>query len=84
MLDYRLRMAAGAFTLVGGPFFLLMPQPAKHRAVIPWFGLLMLVEGLVLPTQGVRLGLPPLPLYADTAACFTGGRGILRSAARAE
>ena len=44
----------------------------------------MLVEGLVLLTQGVRLGLPPLPFYADTAACIIGGTGILWSAARAD
>jgi hypothetical protein len=32
MLDYWLRMAAGAFALVGGLFLLLMLQPVKYRA----------------------------------------------------
>jgi FtsH-binding integral membrane protein len=38
MLDYWLRMAAGAFALVGGLFLLLMIQPVKYRMIIPWFG----------------------------------------------
>ncbi len=77
MLDYWLRMAAGAFTLVGGLYLLLALQPAKFLAVIPWFGALMLIEGLILLVHGIRLALPPLPFYADTAACFVGGSGVL-------
>ena len=84
MLDYWLRMAAGAFTLVGGLFFLLMLQPEKCRVIIPWFGSLMLVEGLILLVHGVRLQLPPLPFYADTAACLLGGAGILWTSMRAD
>ncbi len=76
MLDYWLRMAAGAFTLVGLLYLLLMLQPRKHQNMIPWFGGMMLAEGLVLLVHGLRLGLPPLPFYADTAACFVGGAGI--------
>lgn len=84
MLDYWLRMAAGAFTLVGGVYLVLMFQPGKHRAIIPWFGMLMLLEGAVLLVHGVRLGLPPFPFYADTTACFLGGAGILWASARAQ
>lgn len=77
MLDYWLRMAAGAFTLVGGLYLLLALQPEKYLVVIPWFGGLMLIEGLILLVHGVRLALPPFPFYADTAACFIGGGGVL-------
>lgn len=80
MLDYWLRMAAGAFTLVSGLFLVLMLRPERHLAVIPWFGGLMICEGAILLVHGIRLGLPPLPFYADTAACFVGGGGILVSA----
>jgi hypothetical protein len=83
MLDYWLRMAAGAFTLVGGLFLLLMVWPARFRAIIPWFGLLMLLEGVILLIHGIRLHLPPLPFYADTTACFLGGAGILWFSTRA-
>lgn len=84
MLDYWLRMASGAFALVGGLYLLLMLQPQKYWAIIPWFGLLTLAEGVILLAHGLRLGLPPLPFYADTSACFVGGGGILACWWRAE
>jgi len=77
MLDYWLRMAAGAFTLIGCWYLILMIWPRKFSVAIPWFGVLMLAEGVILLVHGVRLALPPLPFYADTAACFLGGGGIL-------
>jgi hypothetical protein len=77
MLDYWLRMASGAFALVGGLFLLLALQPVRYAVIIPWFGWLMLAEGVILLVHGVRLGLPPMPFYADTSACFLGGGGIL-------
>src|SRR5688500_7755493 len=52
MLDYWLRMAAGAFTLVGCWYFLLMIWPARFCVAIPWFGGLMLLEGLILLAHG--------------------------------
>jgi hypothetical protein len=77
MLDYWLRMAAGAFALVGCWFLVLMIWPQKFHAAIPWFGGFMLAEGLVLLLHGLRLSLPPFPFYGDTAACFVGGGAIL-------
>ena len=77
MLDYWLRMASGAFALVGGLYLLLALQPVRYAVVIPWFGWLMLAEGVILLVHGVRLGLPPRPFYADTGACFFGGIGIV-------
>jgi len=77
MLDYWLRMASGAFALVGCLFFLFALQPERYAVVIPWFGWLMVVEGGILLVHGIRLGLPPLPFYADTSACLFAGAGIL-------
>lgn len=77
MLDYWLRMASGAFGLVGIWYLVLMLWPRRFSAAIPWFGALMIAEGLILLVHGVRLNLPPLPFYGDTAACFLGGGGIL-------
>lgn len=77
MLDYWLRMASGAFGLVGVWYFVLMLWPRKYCAAIPWFGALMIAEGIILLVHGVRLHLPPFPFYGDTAACFLGGGGIL-------
>ncbi len=77
MLDYWLRMAAGAFALVGCWYFVLMIWPGRFYAAIPWFGGLMLVEGLILLFHGLRLSLPPFPFYGDTSACLLGGGAIL-------
>lgn len=77
MLDYWLRMVSGAFAFVGVLYFVLMLNPQKHLGIIPWFGALMLVEGLVLLVHGIRLSLPALPFYGDTAACLFGGGAIV-------
>jgi hypothetical protein len=77
MLDYWLRMTAGAFGLIGCGFLGLAIWPQKYALVIPWAGALMLVEGLILLVHGLRLGLPPLPFYADTAACLLSGAAII-------
>ena len=77
MLDYWLRMASGAFALIGGWYLVLMIWPQKFHAVIPWFGGLMLGEGIILLAHGVRLSLPPFPFYADATACLLGGGAIL-------
>jgi hypothetical protein len=77
MLDYWLRMAAGAFALIGCWYLVLMIWPQKFHVAIPWFGGLMLIEGVILLVHGFRLSLPPFPFYADTAACFVGGGAIL-------
>jgi len=68
---------AGAFALIGGWYLVLMLWPQKFHAAIPWFGALMLVEGLILLIHGLRLSLPPFPFYGDVSACFLGGAGIL-------
>lgn len=77
MLDYWLRMAAGAFALVGCWYVVLAIRPMNYWNAIPWFGGLMLVEGVILLVHGLRLSLPAFPFYADTAACFLGGGGIV-------
>jgi hypothetical protein len=76
MLDYWLRMAAGAFTLIGVWYLVLMIWPQKFHVAIPWFGALMLVEGAILFVHGLRLSLPPFPFYGDVAACLVGGGAI--------
>lgn len=77
MLEYWFRMFAGAFGLIGVWYTMLMIWPRKFAVAIPWFGILMLVEGIILLVHGVRLSLPPFPFFGDTAACFMLGGGIL-------
>jgi hypothetical protein len=85
MLDYWLRMASGAFALVGVLFIWFAFQPRKYAVVLPLFGLLMIGEGMVLMLHGWRLHLPPFPYLADFTACWFAGAGILwlKNSARA-
>lgn len=77
MLDYWLRMASGAFALVGTGYLLLAIFPRKFAAILAWFGWIMVVEGVVLLVHGLRLGLAPFPFVGDVSASLAGGFGIL-------
>jgi hypothetical protein len=77
MLDYWLRMTAGAFTLIGCWFLVLMIWPRRFAAAIPWAGGFMFLEGVILLVHGLRLGLPAFPFYADVSACLVLGGAIL-------
>jgi len=77
MLDYWLRMTAGAFTGIGIFFFVVAINPRRFSNVVGLAGLLLCLEGIVLLSHGLRLGLPPIPFYADTAFCLIAGAGIL-------
>jgi hypothetical protein len=77
MLDYWLRMASGAFTLVGTGYLLLAANPRKYAVMLPWFGWIMVAEGIVLLAHGLRLGIGPFPFVGDVSASFAGGAGIL-------
>jgi hypothetical protein len=77
MLDYWLRMICGAFTLVGGWYLALALWPHKFAVAIPWFGWLMVAEGVILLVHGLRLSLSPFPFCGDVSACFLCGAGIL-------
>ena len=79
MLDYWLRMSCGAFTLVGLWYLMLALWPRKFAVAIPWFGWLMIVEGVLLLISGLRLGLGPFPFYGDVALNLVCGAGIVLS-----
>lgn len=77
MLDYWLRMAAGAFAFVGFGYLLLAVNPDRHADLLPWAGGFMIAEGMVLLAHGWRLDLPPFPFYADVSACLLGGAAVI-------
>jgi hypothetical protein len=77
MLDYWLRMISGAFALVGLWYLALALWPRKFAVAIPWFGTMMLAEGVILLAHGLQLGLGPFPFYGDVSACLILGTGIL-------
>jgi len=77
MIDYWLRMMAGAYALIGVWYLLMMLWPKKFYVAIPWFGALMVAEGIILLVHGLRLGLGPFPFYGDVSASIIGGAGIM-------
>ena len=76
MLDYWLRMTAGAFTGIGIFFLLVALWPSRFGSVIGILAVLMIIEGIVILVHGLRLGLPPFPFYCDTGFCILAGIGI--------
>jgi hypothetical protein len=77
MLDYWLRMAGGAFAMIGAMFAAVLISPRKYGVVLPLLAWLCIAEGMVLLVSGLRLGLPPFPFWADTGFCVGVGVGIL-------
>jgi len=76
MLNYWIRMAAGAYTGVGIFFLVVGINPRRYANVIPLLGALVVLEGIVLLVHGIILHLPPIPFYADAGCCLAGGAGI--------
>ena len=79
MYDYWLRMASSVFTFIGVAYLLLAIWPKKYAVVLPFAGVFMLAEGLILLIHGLRLHLPDTPFSGDTSFCFIGGIGLLFS-----
>ncbi len=77
MANYWLRMAAGAFTIVGILFLMCAWSPQRHVTWITTLGVLSLIQGAILLTYGLILGLDPMPFAADVAICLIPGIGIL-------
>jgi hypothetical protein len=77
LFDYWLRMAAGAFSMIGAGYLGLAIWPMRFYQVLPFAGGFMVAEGLILAVHGLRLGLGPYPFYGDVAFCLAGGIGIL-------
>lgn len=77
MLDYWLRLASGAFTLIGVGYLMLALNPRKYASALRASAWLMVLEGIILAAHGFRLGLPPFPFVGDIAACFICGGVIL-------
>jgi len=76
MLDYWLRMTAGAFTAIAVLFLALAINPRRFCQVIALAGILLFAEGIVLLIHGLRLKIDPLPFYVDTAFCLIIGASI--------
>jgi hypothetical protein len=80
MLNYWLRMTAGAYSFIGLGFLVLSFKPRQHLGVIRFAAVFLIVEGLILGTAGLILKLFPIPYCVDSSFCIVIGIGILLSA----
>jgi hypothetical protein len=77
MLNYWMRMAAGAFGMIGMLFLVAAWKPQQYANIIPLLGLLNLGEGLMLLAWGTMLNLGLFPFGVDVAIGIVPGIGIL-------
>ena len=77
MYDYWLRMASSVFAFIGVAYLVLAIYPKRFASVLPFSGIFMILEGVILMIHGLRLNLPSTPFWGDVSFCFLGGIGIL-------
>jgi len=70
-------MASSVFAFIGVAYLFLTIWPRKFAAILPFSGIFMLTEGIILLVHGLRLHLPPFPFWGDVSFCLVGGIGIL-------
>lgn len=76
-LQYWLRMAAGAWSIIGFFFFVAARDRKRHTDLPLLLGAASLFEGALLLVHGLILGRPLLPFAADVIFCFFVGAGLL-------
>ena len=77
MLNYWLRMAAGAFTMIGVLFLMCAWKPHKFANIIPLLAVLNTAEGILLLCYGLMLKLAPFPFVVVLAIGLVPGFGVL-------
>lgn len=77
MLRYWLRMASGAFGMIGVMFLVAAWKPHNFANIIQILALLNIVEGAILLFYGIKLELGPFPFLVDISIAFIPGCGIL-------
>jgi hypothetical protein len=77
MLNYWMRMASGAFGIVGLFFLLAAWRPLEYRNIIPLLGYCSLFEGAILLFYGKKFDLPIFPFGPDVAIALVPGFAIL-------
>ena len=77
MLNYWLRMAAGAFGIIGFLFCLCAWKPYEYNNIIPILAMLNIFEALVLLYYGLYLQIGWFPFVVDVSIGLIPGIGIL-------
>lgn len=63
--------------MIGVMFGVVAWNPEKYKVMIPLLGWLSILEGIILTTHGLILGLQPFPFYGDISFCLFIGIGIV-------
>jgi len=77
MLNYWMRMASGAFGLVGAFFLLAAWKPQTYANILPILAYGSLFEGAVLLFYGIKFDLAVFPFGPDVAIALIPRVGIL-------
>lgn len=78
-VQYWFRMAAGAWSIIGFLYLMVLLKPQKYDNLIPLLGWGTLFEGIVLLIHGLYLNLPLFPFAGDVGFCLIVGGGLLLS-----
>ena len=78
-VQYWFRMAAGAWSIIGFLYLMVLLKPQKYNNLIPLLAWGTLFEGIVLLIHGLYLNLPLFPFAGDVGFCLIVGGGLLLS-----
>jgi len=76
-VQYWFRMAAGAWSIIGFLYLIVLLKPQKYNNLIPLLGWGTVFEGIVLLIHGLYLNLPIFPFAGDVGFCLIVGGGLL-------
>jgi len=76
-VQYWFRMAAGAWSIIGFLYLIVLLKPQKYNNLIPLLAWGTLFEGIVLLIHGLYLNLPLFPFAGDVGFCLIVGGGLL-------
>jgi hypothetical protein len=74
---YWMRMACGAWSIIGFLFLMALLKPAKYGNMIPLLAIASIFEGVTLLFHGLLLHLPLFPFAGDVLFCLTIGIGLM-------
>jgi hypothetical protein len=77
MLNYWMRMASGAFGIVGAFFLLAAWKPFLYKEIIPILAYGSILEGAILLFYGLKFELPIFPFGPDVAIALIPGIGVM-------
>ena len=77
IIEYWLMMMAALCGVIGWLYCLAGWQPVKYRTIVPLLGWWLVVIVPPVAFHGLRLHIPPWPLYADLVICVACGTGIV-------